>query len=198
MTQAILLIGGASKRMGQAKSLLMRRGKPLGQVLCEQLQTVTGAAPVLLGKGSIGPGTDRYRRIADREPGMGPLSALLGAFDQLPRDEFLVVACDLWAMRVEALNWVMQVDAGDASVVWPRFQDRAHGEPLCSRYLPSSRKWLEAAWQDGTRSLLDAVPLDTRCQPLIPPEFTAAFTSVNRPDQLEQLRLDLGSNHSTT
>ena len=101
--QGALLIGGASRRMGRAKSKIPLGDTTWGRYLCELLRKVTGHEPVLVGEGSIGEDAAHYRNIPDLYPGSGPLSALLGLYAAFPDADFLVLACDLPGMQASAL-----------------------------------------------------------------------------------------------
>ncbi len=185
-----LLIGGGSTRMGRPKQLLPLKGTTSGAYLCRLLYQVTGQAPLLVGKGSIGKETGNYRRVLDREPGAGPLSAVLGLFDE--SDEkgttFLVLATDLLAMNAPALGWLLQQRPPKPNLVtWPQLPGRSHGEPLAGLYLSAAAGMLERAWSDGERSLHRALPKNRIYQPLIPLIYRPAFTNVNQPKDFKAI-----------
>ena len=141
-----LLIGGRSERMGRPKSEMALGDTTWGHYLCELLRKVTGEEPVLVGEGSIGEGDVDYPSIPDREPGQGPLSALLGLYQAFPETDFLVLATDLPGMQAKALRWLMgEVEANQHLAIWPRFPDRDVGEPLAAFYRATAKPTLEAA-----------------------------------------------------
>ena len=189
----VLLIGGASRRMGHPKSLLERDGIPVGLYLCRLLEAVTGRVPVLSGQGSIGPETDRYQRINDREPGAGPLSALLGLYDHLPDCDFLVLATDMPAMDSDALAWLIdQAESTTRPAIWPRFSQRPFGEPLAACYRMAAGPLLQDAWSRGVRSLKRSLREEQRSEPVIPASLERAFANVNTPEQWALLRNEPG------
>mgnify|MGYP001809752119 CR=1 FL=1 len=68
MLGAIILMGGASRRMGVDKAALDWGGRPALD-LCRALAQAVGARPVL----AVGPGGD----VPDDEPGAGPVGGVL-------------------------------------------------------------------------------------------------------------------------
>ena len=181
-----LLIGGKSSRMGQPKHLLEVAGEPLGQRLCNLLRKLTGHQPLISGEGDIsGWGLDR---VADREQGAGPLSALLGLFDAHPNETWLVLATDMPAMNENALSWLIkQAAASEKPTTWPRFIDRHSGEPLAAIYKPDIIPIMENAWQEGIRGPTRAVQAKYRHQPEIPLHLETVFKNANTPDEWQEL-----------
>ena len=183
----VLMIGGASRRMGSPKQLLPREGQPLGLVLATLLGrhctrvVISGAGPW--------PEAQPYTRVADREPGAGPLSGLLGVVDALGRQPLMVLATDMAAMDGAALAWLAarSDELGTASACRPRFPERELGEPLAALYLPDAVDHWERAWSLGQRSPIRAVPLEACYQPIIPEHFREQFGNANTPEQWRRL-----------
>jgi len=186
--QGALLIGGESRRMGRAKAQIPLGDTTWGCYLYELLRKVTGREPVLVGKGSIGEGGASLPRVGDRRPGAGPLSAILGLYAAYPDADFLVLACDLPGMQAAELRWLINEASGsDRAVVWPRFPDRHHGEPLAACYRAEARRLLEDAWSRGERGLRTALPVSRRHEPVIPETYLSCFANYNRPEDLAHL-----------
>jgi len=185
--QGALLIGGRSRRMGRPKSQMPINGTTWGGYLCELLQEVTGQVPVLLGEGSIGPSDDLYRRVPDREVGAGPLSGLLGFFDACPKQDLLLLATDMPLLNMDALSWLIdQAERTECHAVWPRFSERDIGEPLGAIYRHSVRNTLEAAWLQGLRGPVRALPAELRFEPVIPDPYRVCFSNFNSPNEVER------------
>lgn len=182
--KAALLIGGKSRRMGRPKALLPKGEITLGLYLCQLLEEVTGEPPTLLGEGPMG--RHSLKHIKDREPGAGPLSALLGWFDSCPQDNVLILACDMIAMNTSALKWLIEQELGEKAALLPRFSGRTFGEPTAAIYTVLARPFLESHWESGKRGLHDAIPENHRLQPIIPQEHEIAFKGANTIQEMEQ------------
>ncbi len=173
--------------MGSPKALIPVGQTTLGLHLCQLLKETLGCDPFLLGDGPMGDST--LQRIPDREPGAGPLSALLGWFDCFPHKDVLLLACDMISMNGPALKWLVgQHRCLQAAALLPRFPDRPFGEPTAAIYTSAARPLLEACWLEGRRGLHRSVPEDRRSQPIIPEMHRVAFKGVNKPQELEAAR----------
>jgi len=142
---AAVLCGGASRRMGRDKALLVVEGAPMARrVAVAALEA--GAATVITVGGDAGglrealAGWD-VRIVPDRYPGEGPLGGLLtalGNLGELDEDVGLVVSCDLLApdpSTMAATVAALATGAGDVAV--PEVEGR--------------RQWLHAAWRRSAR-----------------------------------------------
>lgn len=98
---ALVLTGGASRRMGTDKAAILVDGVPLAARTASLLSAV--ADPVL----EVGPGRTTLPAVADALPGEGPLAALAAGADVLTRrghrGPALVVATDLPRLTTQAL-----------------------------------------------------------------------------------------------
>src|SRR5689334_5170009 len=132
---AVLLAGGASRRMGVDKALLpvpegKSRVRPLWQ---HQLGTLETLGPVeVLVSGPARPGFPaRLRCVPDDVPARGPLGGLAACLAQVTTPWMLVLAVDLPLMTASFLGGLLQAcDAGRGVV--PRGPD--HYEPLAAVY----------------------------------------------------------------
>ncbi|CAM2066853.1 NTP transferase domain-containing protein [Sulfidibacter corallicola] len=187
-----VFIGGASRRMGVAKCLLERQGRPLALYLGDQVAAVLDAPAVFVGEApSDGDAFANLRCIADREARGGPLSGLLGLMDAHDAAGYLVLATDLYAMNGSALDWLcdqVHQRPRPETAVWPRFPERDLGEPLAAFYPRAVKPFLERAWQQGKRSLIRSLPPSERFEPVIPDHLMWAFRGVNTPEELERMR----------
>ncbi len=182
--QGIVLVGGASRRMGRPKALIAREGDSQAAFLAALLETALGRPAWFVGELD---GLPTGRRVPDREPGAGPLSALLGAFDAAVDTHLVVLACDLFSFDRAALDWLLRWRSGDWPAVWPRLAQRPFGEPLAALYRATARPLLEASWNQGTRALRQAVPAALRCEPELPAQLISAFCGANTPEELQAL-----------
>ncbi|MCB1049134.1 MAG: molybdenum cofactor guanylyltransferase [Acidobacteria bacterium] len=172
-----ILIGGKSTRMGRDKALIPVAGQPNAQRIADLAARLCQTEAVFLGDprpGLSGP------FLPDREREAGPLSAILGAFDGLPSQTLLVLACDLPHLDEAALSWLLAQGSKGESV-WPRFPDSPYLEPLLGIYQPNLLPLLEAAFQAGTRSLNPLASQLSLISPEIPGPLCKALTNANTP-----------------
>jgi molybdenum cofactor guanylyltransferase len=157
---ALLLTGGASRRMGTDKASLVVAGGPLAPLIAALLQCV--ADPVI----EVGPGNTTLPCTREVPPGSGPLAAMAAGAAQL-RDRHhegpvLVVATDLPGLTEEYLRLLADhsVPGPDHSVI-PR-DGTGRAQPLCARYSPTAlacAQELLAAGHRSMKALLARVPV---------------------------------------
>lgn len=174
--------------MGQAKSLL-RFG---GTTFVERVTAVMrqrGERVVLLGDGPAPPMPPDVARLPD-VPGLaGPLAGILAALRWMPHTCWLIAACDLPRLRVEALDWLLGQRRPERWAVLPRLVPQRL-EPLLAVYEPESRELLEQIAASGELSLRPLAG-DARVHSPTPPEtLRDCWTNVNTPDELRQLGPD--------
>ncbi len=122
--EALLLTGGASRRMGHSKALLDVGGEPSGRRIV-RLITATGWHVTVLGTEPI----EGALFQADLEPLAGPLACL--RHNQPKADLVFVASCDLYRFDPACLSvFVRQIEGHDA--VMPVLDGRA--QPLCALY----------------------------------------------------------------
>jgi molybdopterin-guanine dinucleotide biosynthesis protein A len=124
----VLLTGGASRRMGQDKALLVVDGRTLAERGAELLAAV--ADPVV----EVGPGHSRLAAVQEDPPGSGPLAGLCAGAAELHRlgheGPVLLLAVDMPFVTVDLLRF-LSGRVGPATAV-PVAGGRA--QPLCARY----------------------------------------------------------------
>lgn len=120
LIEAVLLTGGASRRMGEDKASLMVDGVPVAERLIRELPsaTVLGRSPVL-----------GASFVEDLEQFAGPLSCLRRF---VPRAELVfVLSCDVVLFRSAVVSAFGSV-LGDFDAVMPVFE--GFDQPLCGLY----------------------------------------------------------------
>jgi molybdopterin-guanine dinucleotide biosynthesis protein A len=161
---ALLLTGGASRRMGRDKASLVVSGQGLAARTAAILAPV--AAPIL----EVGPGYTALPRVQESPPGGGPLAALAAGWAGLVERGWpdsasvLVVATDLPRLTVGLLAFLAHCP-GPGCVV--PVDDGGRDQPLCARYpmaaLAEAADLVEAG-DRSLRTLLDRVAV-TRVVP---------------------------------
>ena len=182
---ALLLTGGASRRMGRDKATLVISGQQLADRTAALLLSV--ADPVL----EVGPGYTCLERIQEEPPGEGPLAAVAAGSRFLPAGRpALVVATDLPRLTHRFLQLLSgyPVPTPDHCVIPHDGAGRA--QPLCARYSPSAlalARELVAAGHRSMQDLLQRVPIIAAARD---GDSDNALRDVDTPDDLAALHRD--------
>lgn len=178
--QAILLTGGASRRMGTDKSKILVDGVPSSERIL-RLLAEDGWDPIVLGREPVA----SFPFQEDRTEFGGPLTALREFVPQ--QERVFVASCDLFRFEsVVASTLDLLLGARDASV--PRVRGRL--QPLCAVY---SNRAFDLLHSEGALmrvmdwlALLDVVVADEAVLAAygISPEWVLG---VNTPDELNAL-----------
>lgn len=121
---ALLLTGGASRRMGFDKASIMIGGEPISLRLSRILRAA-GWEPTILGRTPL----KGFAYQADSESFGGPLSALRKFTPK--SDLIFVLSCDVPLFRAEILE-AFEGRLGDKQAVIPSLNERL--QPLCGLY----------------------------------------------------------------
>lgn len=149
---AIILAGGASRRMGRDKALLPWNGRPLIAHIAAQLRRFTGDLLVSAND------AERYAFLGapvvpDRRPGDGPLMGLASCLAASTRELNLLVGCDMPHLALPAARALLAQAEGCDAVV-PRGPD-GYAEPLFAIYRRSCLPVAEAVLARGGRRMTD-------------------------------------------
>ncbi|MBU0638023.1 MAG: molybdenum cofactor guanylyltransferase [Planctomycetes bacterium] len=183
-----VLIGGGSRRMGQTKaSLPLGDSTFLGRIVAVVRQR--SERVVLLGAGTTPPLPTDVVQVPD-VPGLtGPLAGILAALRWMPQATWIIAACDLPRLRVEALDWLLGERRPERWAVLPRITPERI-EPLLAVYEPESRRLLEEIAASGQRSLRPLAGQPRVFSPTPPQPLRECWTNVNTPAELRQLEPD--------
>ncbi|MBK8804332.1 MAG: NTP transferase domain-containing protein [Fibrobacteres bacterium] len=135
---ALILAGGASRRMGSDKALLEWKGRPATLRLRELLAGVVDRVWLSRAVGQELPeGWSESDVVRDREIASGPLRGILSALAAHPGRAFLVVAVDQPLLDTSMLASL--VDARDPGLGATCFldSDGSLPDPMCAIYEPS-------------------------------------------------------------
>lgn len=186
----ILLAGGKSARMGQDKALLLYHGKPLLEHVAETVRPLVSEVIV------VAETEDRYRlphgrTVADLFPGAGPVGGILTGLEALGEGSHLVVACDMPALNVAVLRFLLEAATPEWDAVVPERERRA--EPLCAVYRHTAAPKLRQFLASGRRAAQEALTLlqtrrigEETLRRLDPDGL--CFTNINTPEELERFR----------
>lgn len=184
---ALLLAGGASRRMGADKAGLMIAGQPLWQW---QLATLRQLAPAELflstGKGTAFAGVES---IPDAASDAGPLGGLVAGLRRASTPWLLVLAVDLPLMRPEALQGLLERARQHGRGRIPHAENRY--EPLAAVYPKSALPIAERALAAG-RLPLQALARELVALGLAEPDALATsepelFRNANTPGEWQAI-----------
>ena len=107
----LVVCGGKSTRMGTDKSMLNYHNQPQRYHLYEMLNELCERVFISCNKEQAANIPDKYAVIVDDEQygDIGPMVALLTAFDKYPNVSFLVVGCDYPYLQKEELKRLTEV-----------------------------------------------------------------------------------------
>ncbi len=179
-----ILIGGESRRMGQAKQTITVSGRSLLSGIADSLRSRVGHI-VVLGRGSIPDDVGLLEQLGDGPgTGQGPLAGLLTAFRWAPRACWVVAACDMPAIAVEALDWLIEQRRPGRWAVIPRDSEgRLH--PTLALFEPQAGALIDTlVWEvrKAPRALVRWSEVHT---PAIPDSLSSAWFNLNTPEELE-------------
>jgi molybdopterin-guanine dinucleotide biosynthesis protein A len=141
----LLLTGGASSRMGTNKAELLVDGETLVHRTARLLQAVCD--PVV----EVGPGYSTLRRVDEKQPGRGPLAALVAGADAVGgTTPVLLLACDLPFVTERVLARL--VDWPGTGTVVP-VDGEGMVQPVCARYSRDALDRARLLVDEGERSL---------------------------------------------
>ncbi|CAG0898996.1 unnamed protein product, partial [Cyprideis torosa] len=140
---ACLLIGGKSKRMGRPKHLLKNsEGRLWGEALADTLGQCCQNV-VLAGRGELQGDIQSLTRVPDVPGVRGPLAGMVAAMRWNPGVSWIVCACDMPHVDLEALRWLLDKRRPGVWAVIPHNTENRVYEPLLAHYDPRSSLLLQ-------------------------------------------------------
>ena len=144
----LVLSGGKSTRMGTDKGLIEYHGKPQREYLYELLQQVCEKTFISLREEQEAELPNRMESIVDLNEYRGPYNGLLSAYKKNPEVAWLVLACDLPLMDLEALKELIAARNPEREATAFALKENPLPEPLCAiwepRALQNSVAYLES------------------------------------------------------
>lgn len=129
-----VLIGGKSSRMGSPKQLLVdAAGQTWLERTCRRLEKCVERV-VISGSGALPDSLPGFEVIDDLPGIPGPLAGIAAVLAAYPHVSWLIVACDMPNITVEAIEWVLAQRAVGSSAVIPCNELTAMAEPLFAWY----------------------------------------------------------------
>lgn len=149
---AIVMAGGDSDRMGCDKRMLPIDGRPMIQIIYEQLRG-TFSQILISANESESLAFLGAKIVRDRTAGQGPLMGIASALEVSANEFNFVVACDI--PRID-LRYVRQMlaEAKDADMVVPT-RGQGNFEPLFAVYRKSALQAINQTLLSGSRKISD-------------------------------------------
>lgn len=150
---AIIIAGGASRRMGYDKSLIPIAGKPMIAHIYQQL--LPYFRQILIS--SNDPTKFTFLNapvVVDKEPGVGPLMGIVCGVESSPYDLNFVVACDIPDIDIPLMRTMLTASVGYDCVI-PQSGEHQY-EPLFAVYRKSILPSVWAAIQRKQYKVIEA------------------------------------------
>jgi len=179
-----ILVGGASRRMGTPKPLLVLDGVTFFERVARALAPVVERT-VVLGRGALPSGAATLDRLDDVAV-PGPLGGLLAALAFAPQAAWIVAPCDLPLLTIEAFRWLVAQRSARHWAVLPRLVD-GRVEPLAALYEPGAGEHLRALAASGRYALQPLAELPNVLTSTPPPELAPCWSNVNTPEELARV-----------
>jgi molybdopterin-guanine dinucleotide biosynthesis protein A len=125
-TEAFILAGGASSRMGTDKSQLPIEGQTFTERIAETLLTLTDSVTI------VGRDNSHLPSVPDVYPQWGALGGLHAALTTCKREWAIVVACDLPFVTAELFSYFAEKRVDHDAVV--PIQEDGRPQPLAALY----------------------------------------------------------------
>lgn len=136
----LVLSGGKSTRMGTDKGLIAYHGIPQRDYLYDLLHEVCDDTFVSLREEQASELPSKMKPIIDLNEFKGPYNGLLSAHKKYPEAAFLVLACDLPLMDLEALKELISHRNTTKKATAFAIKESPLPEPLCAIWEPHALK----------------------------------------------------------
>lgn len=178
-----VLIGGKSTRMGTPKHLLERGGVTWLELIVSKLRERTGLV-VISGSGKVPAALHGIPVVRDIPGLQGPLAGILGIFRSFPGVSWLVAACDMPDIEVEALDWLLGQRGPDVRAILPDLDGDGKVEPLLAYYDQRCLGILEKIASTGVMRPAGLVGCAGVITPQPPVSLRSAWRNLNSPEDV--------------
>lgn len=182
----LVLAGGKSQRMGQAKGLLEYHGKPQQEFMLDLLQQFCEQSFLSCRPSQMENLSTTYNLLPDSFQGLGPFGGILSAFRAYPNQAWLVVACDLPLLDQATLAYLCERRNPSKVATCFNSPTSEFPEPLISIWEPRSYPVLLQFLAQGY-SCPRKVLINTDIESFDVPE-PQRLMNVNRPEEYEQVK----------
>lgn len=180
---AVVLVGGGSRRMGRPKQFLRRDGVTLVEIAVAAVAGLVDRV-VLAGNGKVPKDLEGLERLADPPGVPGPLGGTLAAMRSAPDSAWIVAACDMPRVRQEAVAWLVSERSPEFWAVLPQMVV-GRVEPLLAVYEPRMRDVLERRAANGRFGMQGLAESDRVWCPSPPENLRDAWVNANTMEEFE-------------
>lgn len=188
---ALVLAGGASSRMGRDKAFLEVGGVSWLARSVELAQSVGARKVWVSGRAGVDYGPMEESVLLDAIPGLGPLGGLERGLQVTTQPLLLVLAVDLWSMKVDVLERLRGATRAFVGAV-PRTP--RGWEPLAGYYPRHCLSATQAALREGRLSVTSLVREGVAAGWMraweVPEQDLSAFGNANEPGDLTSVLAD--------
>lgn len=176
-----VLIGGQSRRMGRPKHLIRQGGRSWLERTVSILRRRTSRV-IVAGGGCLPANLAGVLRLPDVPDVEGPMAGILAAMRWAPHATWLLVACDMPHLSLEAIDWLVAARAPGVWATLPQPAGQYGVEPLLAHYDFCSHTLIEslAARREFSLAALAAHPKAISLPP--PPNIASAWNDMDTRD----------------
>lgn len=185
---AVILIGGASRRMGRPKATLVHGGQRLIDLAIQLAEPFVGAI-FLAGRMPDGMTLESIRaacllpvmNLSDDPTASGPIAGILAALAHDPQADWLCLSCDMPGLTREAIDWLLNEHESRRTATVGRPIDGESPEPFPAIYRAAALAPLRAYVQSGGASLRGALTAMRADVCAVPTHLAPCWINVNTP-----------------
>jgi molybdenum cofactor guanylyltransferase len=191
----LVVIGGKSNRMGEDKSLLNYHGLPQRYYLYEMLQSICEKVFLSCNRDQVDNIPAKYNVIADsiQYENIGPMSALLSAFEKHNEVSFLAIGCDYPFIKKEDLKKIIEARNTTAMAISYFNQEASVEEPLLAIYENTSYQFMKNNFENKKYSLRYFLREINALK--IIPSAPQSIISIDTPGQYQDVLQIISSRH---
>lgn len=151
-TFGLVLTGGKSERMGEAKALIHYKGKAHAAVIHDVLSSYCEKVFISGRPGQWkGSELESFPMICDTIENSGPIGGILSAFATHPDANWFVVACDLVHFNDKTVEKILANYNDKTVATCYKSREGDFPEALCALYTPAAQKVFTDAFKSDVR-----------------------------------------------
>ncbi len=181
---ACILIGGKSSRMGQPKHLIEDARKITWLEREMKILAPLVDKVVVSGAGQLPHKFSDIVRLDDIPGVAGPLTGIVAASRWQPMVSWLLVACDMPNLCIEAIQWLLGNRHAGCWGLVPQLAGSTRAEPLLAWYDYRAGPILEEQLARKNLRISDVAAHPKIENPVIPEHLRQSWKNINTPEQL--------------